>query len=68
MFLVLLFDISRKKHFKTSQVGHSHQWRRHEVLTGGGGRILVRQNHLPPNSDVSSDFGQFILKILKKKI
>ena len=41
------------------------QWRRHEVLTGGGGRILVRQTHLPPNSDFSSDFGHFVSKILK---
>ena len=31
----------------------------------GGGRILVRQTHLPPNSDFPSDFGHFILKILK---
>ena len=31
----------------------------------GGGRILVRQTHLPPNYDFSSDFGHFILKILK---
>ena len=31
----------------------------------GGGRILVRQTHLPPKSDFSSGFGHFILKILK---
>ena len=30
-----------------------------------GGRTLVRQTHLPPNSDFSSDFGHFILKIWK---
>ena len=41
-----------------------NQWRRHELLTGGG-RTLVRQIHLPPNSEFSSDFGHFILKILK---
>ena len=33
-------------------------------MTGGGG--LVRETHLPPNSDFSSDFGHFILKIVKK--
>ena len=33
-----------------------------------GGRILVRQIHLPPKFDFSSDFGHFILKILKKSI
>ena len=31
----------------------------------GWGRILVRQTHLPPNSDLSSDFGHFVLNILK---
>ena len=30
-----------------------------------GGRIQVSQNHLPPNSKFSSDFGHFILKMLK---
>ena len=30
-----------------------------------GGRIQVSQNHLPPNSDFSSDFAQFILEILE---
>ena len=38
--------------------------RRHEVLTGEG-RILVRQSHLPPNSNFSSDLGHFISKILE---
>ena len=52
-----------------SQTGHTKacqykQGRRHEVLTGGGGRNLFRQTHLPPNSVFSSDFGHFILKIL----
>ena len=32
---------------------------------GGGGPILLRQAHLPPNSDFSPDFGHFFLKILK---
>ena len=30
-----------------------------------GGRIHVSENHLPPNSDFSSDFAHFVLKILK---
>ena len=30
-----------------------------------GGRIQVVQNHVPPNSDFSSDFALFILEILK---
>ena len=29
----------------------------------GGGQIQVSQNHLPPNSDFSSDFTYFISKI-----
>ena len=32
---------------------------------GGGGLVLVRQTHLSPNSDISSDFVHFILNILK---
>ena len=32
---------------------------------GWGGRIQVSQNHLPPNSDFSSDFAYFILDILE---
>ena len=46
-----------------------NQGRRHEVSTGGGdrfrlgGQIQVSQNHLPPNSDFSSDFAHFILEI-----
>ena len=37
-------------------------------LTGGGGILVqvVHQTHLPRNSDFFSDFGHFILKILKK--
>ena len=30
-----------------------------------GGRIQVSQNHLPPNSDFSSDFGNFSLEIFE---
>ena len=30
-----------------------------------GGQIQVNRNHLPPNSDFSSDFGHFILKTLE---
>ena len=30
-----------------------------------GGRIKVRQTHLPQNSNFSSDFGHFISKILE---
>ena len=41
------------------------QGRHHEVLTGGGGLVLVRQTHLSPNSDISSDFVHFILNILQ---
>ena len=33
------------------------------IPTGGGGRIQVNENHLPPNSDFSSDFGHIILEI-----
>ena len=32
-----------------------------------GGRIQVRQTHLPANSYFFSDFGDFILKILKNE-
>ena len=47
--------------------------RRHEVVAGeegggripSGGRIQVSQNHVPPNSDLSSDFANFILEILE---
>ena len=35
---------------------------RRQVL---GGRIQVRQAHLPPNSNFSSDLGHFISKILE---
>ena len=47
------------------------QGRRHEFSIGGtdsdweGERIQVNQNHLPPNSDFSSDFGHFILGTLE---
>ena len=54
---------------------HIHKWRTvlinissgaaRKFRLGEGGRILVRQTHLPPNSYFSSDFGLFILKILK---
>ena len=33
---------------------------------GGKGQIQVNQNHLPRNSDLSSDFGHFILEISEK--
>ena len=48
----------------TRDAATSFDWR-------GGGRILVCEPHLPPNSDFSSDFGHFMLKIwknLKNKI
>ena len=54
----------------TSRMSHK-QGRRHDfstggqIPTGGGGQIRVNQNHLPPNSNFSSDFGHFILKILE---
>ena len=49
------------------------QGRRHQVSTGetdsdwggGGGRVQFSQNHLPPNSDFSSDIAHFILEILE---
>ena len=36
---------------------------RHEVWLGG--QIQVRQTHLPPNSNFSSNFGHFISKVLE---
>ena len=41
------------------------QGRRHEDLFGGGGRFLGTQPNLPPKLSLSSDFGHFILKMLK---
>ena len=54
-----------KTEFGELDLGHS-QWRvsSQSFDWGGGGQIQVSQNHLPLNSDFSSDFAHFDLEIL----
>ena len=50
--------------FKAGATPRSFDWGGGFRL-GGGGRIQVSQNHLPPNSDFSPDFAHFVSQILE---